>query len=59
MNSIYDVFSFIFLQKTLNPLTTLLQTSISIENKEYLCSNLIFLFYYKLQQNKKKRKIVR
>ncbi len=34
----------IFLQKTLKPLTTLLQTSISIENKEYLCSNFVFLF---------------
>jgi len=40
-------------------LTTSLQTSIGIENKDFLSSNLLFIFYYKLQQKRKKWKIVR
>ena len=37
-------------QKSPNPLTTLLLSSISIENKGVLCSMFIFFIYYKLQQ---------
>lgn len=33
------------------PLTTLLLSSISIENKVVLCSMFIFFIYYKLQQD--------